>query len=111
MRSEPVSERSVSVKKLFQCLLWVGCSVAIASSAAISETERELRTQILRELEFVQELVDRAEAASQPEGVTRFRYDLLRTDLERVQAGIHLSLLRHRPELRSLPDPQGEYVP
>ncbi|MCE2437373.1 MAG: hypothetical protein J4F97_05110, partial [Pseudomonadales bacterium] len=94
-----------------QCLVWIGCLTAIASSAAIPETERAFRTQILRELDLVQELVDRAEAAPRTENGVRFRYDLLRTDLERVQAGIRVSLLPHRPEPRSLADPEGKYVP
>ena len=85
--------------------------VVLPSTIAISDTERELRTQMLRELEVIEELIDRAEAEFEPNSRLRFRYDLLRRDLERVRVGITSSLLPPRPEPRSFPPIEGKYTP
>lgn len=101
----------MTLRLAVQCTIGIGLLAVLTSTSAIPDRERELRTQIVRELEVIEDLIDRAEAETDPNARVRFRYDLLRNDLERVRVGVTSSLLPSRPEPRSFPPIGGDYTP
>lgn len=77
--------------------------------AADPDAEREALARVIHELEALDPLIQRAEAAASPDARIRFRYDWLRQDLSRVRSGIQEHLDAPRNEPRHVPPLRGDY--
>ena len=81
------------------------CSV----HAADPDAEREALAHLIHEIEALDPLSQRAEAATSPDARIRFRYDWLRRDLSRVRSGIQEHLDAPRNEPRRVVPLRGDY--
>ena len=76
---------------------------------ADADAEREALAQLIHEIDAVAPLIERAESQANPDARIRFRYDWLRQDLERIQAGIQAHIGAPRAEPRPFPPLRGDY--
>lgn len=71
--------------------------------------EAEMLARIVYELQALEPLIGQAESAAIPEARIRFRYDWLRRDLARVQAGLETHLEAAADEPRTFAPLRGDY--
>jgi RAQPRD family integrative conjugative element protein len=83
--------------------------VSPVSVFADADGERGTLARLEHELAALEPLVAEAEAQAPPDARIRFRYDWLREDLERVQAGIRAHVSAARAEPHKIPPLRGDY--
>ncbi|MCL1861879.1 MAG: raqprd family integrative conjugative element protein [Proteobacteria bacterium] len=94
-------------------LALISAPIWIASSAQADEApERERLTLITRQLAHIDRQINEVEriALSTPAGRFHFDYSQLRTDLRRVQAGIHAYLNPSRTQPRDAGELPADYI-
>ena len=93
-------------------LLTMGLALILAHSpmaVAEPDAERETLARLVHELELLRSLVDQSEATADPDARIRFRYDWLRSDLDRVREGIEEHIDAPRSEPRKVAPLRGDY--
>jgi len=93
-------------------VFYIGLVLTFAHSPLVSadaDAERETLAQLVHELELLHSLVDQADATADPDARIRFRYDWLRSDLERVREGIEEHIDAPRSEPRKVVPLRGDY--
>ena len=80
-----------------------------APALADADAERGILARLIHELETLEPLIRSAESQANPDARIRFRYDWLRQDLARVQAGVQEHIDAPRAEPRTFPPLSGDY--
>lgn len=73
------------------------------------EAERAALLRLVKELDRLELLVDRAERERDTEANIRFRYDWLRSDLDKVKSGVNDYVNRTQLEPISIESIRGNY--
>ena len=92
--------------------LLLACLALHAGAAQAGDpagSEAEMLARIAHELQALEPLLEKAEAAAIPEARIRFRYDWLRRDLARVRAGLETHLEAAADEPRTFAPLRGDY--
>ena len=76
---------------------------------ADADAEREALARLMHEIEALTPLIETADSQANPDARIRFRYDWLRQDLQRIQAGIQEHIDAPRAEPRTFPPLRGDY--
>ena len=79
-----------------------------SASLADSETEREVLSRLLHELQAIEVLIAKAEKQQENDTRIRFRYDWLRQDINRIKAGIRAHINTPRSTPRTFPPLRGD---
>ena len=84
--------------RLLRILAFTVLGLLACNLTADTENETRILAQIIKELESLETLLVRAELARNPNKRLRFRYDWLRSDLDKVQRGIQDYINGIQPE-------------
>ena len=76
---------------------------------ADADAEREVLARIIHEFELLEPLLAEAKAAADADARIHFRYDWLKTDLERVRQGIEAHIDAPRAMPRAVTPLRGDY--
>lgn len=87
----------------------IACVLCVGTPLATTDREQDALEKIIKELEQVNELIDKAERESDSTERIRFRYDWLRRDLKLVKNGIQDHLDAPSTEPRTFKPLQGDY--
>lgn len=93
-------------------LVTIALTAALLSSAIIhadAHSEREMLNRLAQQIQALDELIDRAEAESEPDARVQFQYQWLRQDLVRVRKGIEDYVRGAHHDRRTYPPIEGEY--
>ena len=84
-------------------LVLLGAMLPVPFAAADADAEREVLARISHELQAVEPLIDQADSQANPDVRTRFQYNWLRQDIERIRLGIqeHIDAPRAEPRMRT----------
>ena len=76
---------------------------------ADADAEREALARIIHELELLEPLLAEAKAAADADARIHFRYDWMKSDLERVRQGIQEHIDAPRAQPRTVAPLRGDY--
>ncbi|WP_262137760.1 RAQPRD family integrative conjugative element protein [Pseudomonas sp. Marseille-Q5117] len=95
---------------VFRCLL-LSLAIVHGSSYAASAHEQDQLSLIQRQLDTIERLATRAEAASTAEPVERYRFDYLRLskDIQRIRQGVQGYMSPSRAQPRDPSELVGDY--
>ena len=95
---------------VFRCLL-LSLAIVHGSSYAASAQEQDQLSLIQRQLDTIERLATRAEAASTAEPVERYRFDYLRLskDIQRIRQGVQGYMSPSRAHPRDATELVGDY--
>ncbi|RON22273.1 RAQPRD family integrative conjugative element protein [Pseudomonas lini] len=95
---------------VFRCLL-LSLAIVHGSSYAASAHEQDQLSLIQRQLDTIERLATRAEAASTAEPVERYRFDYLRLskDIQRIRQGLQGYMSPSRAHPRDATELVGDY--
>ncbi len=95
---------------VFRCLL-LSLAIVYGSSYAASAHEQDQLSLIQRQLDTIERLATRAEAASTAEPVERYRFDYLRLskDIQRIRQGVQGYMSPSRAQPRDATELVGDY--
>lgn len=95
---------------VFRCLL-LSLAIVHGSSYAASAHEQDQLSLIQRQLDTIERLATRAEAASTAEPVERYRFDYLRLskDIQRIRQGVQGYMSPSRAQPRDTTELVGDY--
>jgi len=95
---------------VFRCLL-LSLAIVHGSSYAASAHEQDQLSLIQRQLDTIERLATRAEAASTAEPVERYRFDYprLTQDIQRIRQGVQSYLYPARAQPRAPSELVGDY--
>ena len=95
---------------IFRCLL-LSLAIVHGSSYAASAHEQDQLSLIQRQLDTIECLATRAEAASTAEPVERYRFDYLRLskDIQRIRQGVQGYMSPSRAQPRNATELVGDY--
>ncbi|MBL1307944.1 MAG: RAQPRD family integrative conjugative element protein [Pseudomonas sp.] len=95
---------------VFRCLL-LSLAIVHGSSYAASAHEQDQLSLIQRQLDTIERLATRAEAASTAEPVERYRFDYLRLskDIQRIRQGVQGYMSPSRAQPRDATELVGDY--
>ena len=95
---------------VFRCLL-ISLAIVHGSSYAASAHEQDQLSLIQRQLDTIERLATRAEAASTAEPVERYRFDYLRLskDIQRIRQGVQGYMSPSRAQPRDPSELVGDY--
>ncbi|GAB5337079.1 integrative conjugative element protein, RAQPRD family [Pseudomonas fluorescens] len=95
---------------VFRCLL-LSLAIVHGSSYAASAHEQDQLSLIQRQLDTIERLATRTEAASTAEPVERFRFDYLRLskDIQRIRQGVQGYMSPSRAQPRDATELVGDY--
>jgi len=95
---------------VFRCLL-LSLAIVHGSSYAASAHEQDQLSLIQRQLDTIERLATRAEAASTAEPVERYRFDYLRLskDIQRIRQGVQGYMSPSRAQPRDAIELVGDY--
>ncbi|MBS7415805.1 RAQPRD family integrative conjugative element protein [Pseudomonas syringae] len=95
---------------IFRCLL-LSLAIVNGSSYAASAHEQDQLSLIQRQLDTIERLATRAEAASTAEPVERYRFDYLRLskDIQRIRQGVQGYMSPSRAQPRDATELVGDY--
>jgi len=95
---------------VFRCLL-LSLAIVHGSSYAASAHEQDQLSLIQRQLDTIERLATRAEAASTVEPVERYRFDYLRLskDIQRIRQGVQGYMSPSRAQPRDATELVGDY--
>jgi len=85
-------------------------SVACVSAFATTAQENAYLALVVRQLQAVYPLIDKAQAQADPNARIQFQYGALRTDLNTVIAGINQKLTPQPIEPREIKPIEGDYL-
>ena len=96
---------------IFRCLLLLSLAIVHGSSYATSDQEQVQLSLIQRQLDTIERLATRAEAASTAEPVERYRFDYLRLskDIQRIRQGVQGYMSPSRAQPRDPSELVGDY--
>ena len=90
-------------------IAWLMLHAGPAQAADPAGLEAEMLARITHELRALEPLIEKAETAATPEARIHFRYDWLRRDLARVQAGLETHLEAAADEPQTFAPLRGDY--
>lgn len=112
MNAGPISKRAIRMStKFFRiCSLFV-LTTFHSGSYAESAHEQDQFSLILQQLDAIERLATRAEAASTAEPVERYRFDYLRLskDIQRIRQGVQGYMSPSRAQPRDPHEMVGDY--
>ena len=96
---------------IFRCLLFLSLAIAHVSGYAASTHEQEQLSLVQQQLDIIERLAERAEAASASQLDDRYRFDYprLSQDIQRIRQGVQSYLFPSRAQPRDPSELVGDY--
>ena len=96
---------------VFRCLLFLSLAIVHGSGYAASAHEQEQLSLVQQQLDTLERLATRAEAARTLEPIERYRFDYprLTQDIQRIRQGVQSYLFPSRAQPRDPSELVGDY--